>query len=310
MIQAAKTSQVIVELAWDVPTDHIVTLDLWMSSASRESQKFLREFAPKRRELNHFVRFVPHFAVFGMRNAMDYNDLCTDVRAEYCAEDPDGAGPITGAMVLAEDVRQLCIHELTLVHASGRAEDVDPRHAVAYSEKFWSYIEKFGERCPLDGQTEDTRFGEKCSLALMQEVSIDTKLVQSCVVRTKGAKLKFERDNTAWSPRAMRINGWRYMGMLEADLVTRAICAGFVKQPAVCSNLIEPRNPFKDLKPAAPSGLTFGSFMGSLLIFVAVVLGAMLIYKRTLTNNIHMRLREEVTLEVQSRMEAYKQLPS
>lgn len=32
----------------------------------------------------------------------------------------------------------------------------------------------------------------------------------------------------AWSPRAIRINGWRYSGMLEADLVVRAVCSGFI----------------------------------------------------------------------------------
>ena len=32
----------------------------------------------------------------------------------------------------------------------------------------------------------------------------------------------------AWSPRAIRINGWRYSGMLEADLVARAVCSGFI----------------------------------------------------------------------------------
>ena len=34
--------QVVVELAWDLPTDHVVTMDMWMSSASIESNKFLK----------------------------------------------------------------------------------------------------------------------------------------------------------------------------------------------------------------------------------------------------------------------------
>ena len=33
----------VVELAWDLPTDQVVTMDMWMSSASIESNKFLKE---------------------------------------------------------------------------------------------------------------------------------------------------------------------------------------------------------------------------------------------------------------------------
>merc|ERR1719450_964931 len=32
LINAAKSSQVIVELAWDLPTNHVVQVDMWMSS--------------------------------------------------------------------------------------------------------------------------------------------------------------------------------------------------------------------------------------------------------------------------------------
>lgn len=32
-----------------------------------------------------------------MERTTDYNELCTDQSAKYCAEDPDGSGPITGA---------------------------------------------------------------------------------------------------------------------------------------------------------------------------------------------------------------------
>merc|ERR1719327_1686190 len=113
LIDAVKRSQVIIELAWDVPSNHVVLTDLWMSSGSRESMRFLKEFSPKRKALNEAVKFVPHFHVFSMQSATDYNNLCTATDAKFCAEDPDGSGPITGRDVLDEDVRQLCIHEMT-----------------------------------------------------------------------------------------------------------------------------------------------------------------------------------------------------
>merc|ERR1719456_834364 len=83
-----------------------------MSSASRESLRFLTDFASHRRSLNDALKFMPHYHVFGMQGSMDYNDLCLDYTAQYCAEDPDGSGPVTGKEVLEEDVRQLCIHDL------------------------------------------------------------------------------------------------------------------------------------------------------------------------------------------------------
>jgi len=50
LIDSIKDSQeVVVELAWDIPTDHVVSVDLWMSSASRDSQKFIEAFAPMRK---------------------------------------------------------------------------------------------------------------------------------------------------------------------------------------------------------------------------------------------------------------------
>lgn len=35
--------QVVVEMAWDIPTDKVVTMDMWMSSASMASNKFLKD---------------------------------------------------------------------------------------------------------------------------------------------------------------------------------------------------------------------------------------------------------------------------
>lgn len=49
---------------------------------------------------------------------------------------------------------------------------------------------------------------------------------QECYAQTRLDKLAKQREDTAWSPRALRINGWRYSGTLDPDLVTRAICAG------------------------------------------------------------------------------------
>merc|ERR1719288_662365 len=130
-----------------------------MSSASRESQKFLKDFAPKRRTLNNVVAFTPHYAVFGMDSGdqVTAGNLCSDPSGKYCAEDPDGPGPITGKDVLEENVRQQCIHDS--YKKEGRNEEFSsmPIQKVEYAEEFWNYIEKFLERCPMEN------FGLECS---------------------------------------------------------------------------------------------------------------------------------------------------
>lgn len=310
------SSQVIVELAWDVPTNHIVIMDQWMSSASPETQRFLAEFSPKRMSLNENVKFVPHYHVFSMTSAVDYNELCTTSDAKYCAEDPDGSGPITGKMVLEEDVRQLCIHETTKVKRINldQTETVNVGGLLPlkeYAEPFWVYLRQFPTACPLDAPTEDQRFGKACSEKLMSNLGINIDQVKACVRDTTEEKLAHERENIAWSPSALRINGWRYSGTLDADLVTRAICAGFVKQPDACNRLVEPVNPFKvDEKVVQGGGVGLGTFITALVVVAGITLGALLLYKRSLTRHIHSALREEVMLEVQAQMDTYKQLPS
>merc|ERR1712129_211679 len=152
-------------------------MDLWMSSASRESNRFLHEFSPKRKILNDAVKFVPHYAVFGLESGNDYNDLCTTRDGTYCAEDPDGSGPVTGVSVLHEDVRQLCIHELTKVSRTAEDGTIDADSKKReYAEKFWDYVEKMFMKCPLepgDNVGKENGFGATCSEALMRQVGID-----------------------------------------------------------------------------------------------------------------------------------------
>lgn len=270
LVRAIKRSKtaIILELNWDVPTNHIVTTDLWMSSGSQESLKFLQNFAWERRVLNEVVRFQPHFAVFTGKDAGNVGrdsmgGLCYDNTFEFCAEDPDGEGPITGRMVLFEDVLQLCIHELHKVPLKPRKGSHPDAPLVEYSEKYWDYMERFPDRCALvarnQQEIQDGKvFGDKCSELLMEEVGISLARVAHCVSKSFQKRLKRELDHSAWSPRALRINGWRYSGILDAMLVTRAICAGFINQPRECHDLLTPRDPFAAYVPQQQAkGLSF-----------------------------------------------------
>jgi len=334
LINAAKKSEVIVQLSWSVPANHIVEVDLWMNSGSKESQNFLKSFAPRRKKLNEVMSFTPHYSVFSMPSSDPsvYQELCSDTTGKYCAEDPDASGDITGRNVLDENVRQLCIHELTKVSTKSRQEAADAAveaaeesskqgnmrgsqkpaatSAVLFAEPYWNYLEKFPDLCPVDGTGDDTRFGYTCSKKVMEELGIDTMRVDKCVMETKDEKLKEQRDHQAWSPKALRINGWRYTGMLDADLVTRAVCAGFIQKPAECEALVSSRDPFAKFggEIVVTEGVSFSTFLFGLLGVAAFSVGTFLCYKKSLKDQVHSSVREEVTLEVQSAMAAYNRL--
>lgn len=236
-----------------------------------------------------------------------YSGLCLNNKGEYCAEDPDAGGLITGKDVLEEDVRQLCIHELTKVPRTTELS-VKSGQIIEYAEPYWHYIQDFPGKCPLDG-TAPNVFGLECSEKLQKGVGVDVDKVRECVLYSKEEKLKHERENPAWSPRALRVNGWRYSGMLEADLVTRAICAGFITQPKECQELLKPRDPFVPYNgPPVQAGVTFKLFITVLGMCMGIAFIAALLYKRSLKQSVRTTLREEVMLEVQAQMGEYRQL--
>lgn len=315
LISAVKASKVIIELAWDIPTAKAVIMDLWMSSGSKESMKFLQEFSPKRKALNEYIRFHPHYYIFAMQSGQDFNSLCTDQSAQYCAEDPDVSGPITGKMVIDEDVRQLCIHEKTKIARTDLDAVRTNKPPVEYAEKYWDYVEKLAEACPMETTSTrpDDRFGTECSEKLMSKLRIDVSEINHCIIDNKEKFLRQQREETAWSPHALRINGWRYSGTMDADLVTRALCSGFIEQPSECKRLVEPTNPFKAFHPhqaVATDGVSIGTLISALFVVAILAVGALFFYKKSLTKSIHTALREEVMLEVQTQMESYKQLPA
>jgi hypothetical protein len=305
LINGVASSPVYVELMWKVPVDTVVKFDWWMSSASAESYRLLKQFAPKRRALNQVLSFQPHYSVFGVssQQAVMMRHLCLDEQGEICAEDPDGSGPVSGADVLAENARQLCIHDVHKMPQDSLR--MDASGGVHYAEKFWDYVERFNDQCPLDGGSADTRFGIQCSVNLMNQVGVDVNKVDKCVRENAAKFLRRERDNPAWSSRALRINGWRYSGVLDADLITKAICSGFVKTPVECESLVKKRDPFKPYVVTQVEGLSFSAMREFFLLFVSIIIMSMFLYRRHAEKQMHSAVREEVMLEVQAQMGQY-----
>lgn len=315
LIEAARDprSQVIIELAWDIPTNQFVTMDAWMSAGSQESMRFMRDWAGPRKELNHAVRFRPHYHVFSMQPTTGYNELCTNQSAVFCAQAPNSPGRlVTGRDVLEEDLRQLCIHELYKIRKGGEAGSGTPV-LPEYNPQYWDYVQKFIDACPVGATEAEKRFGKACSTNLMRQVGVDPAKVQTCVDTTQEQKLTQNRHDAAWSPSALRINGWRFQGALDPNSVTRAICAGFINQPPACASLVEPHGiwkPGRSTWGSTDEGVDPMTFVMAVLAVAGCTLGVLLLYKKSLTRHIHSALREEVMLEVQAQMDSYKQLPS
>jgi len=203
----------------------------------------------------------------------------------------------------------LCIHEVTKVpRVTEGSKKAGLVAGVWFAEKFWEYIEQLVDNCPLDGPDPMNRFGSACSTKLMKLVGIDTDRVEACVKENTTTYLKREREFQAWSPRALRINGWRYSGVLDAELATKAICSGFVEEPAECKALeLSERDPFSDeIGASSHFGLRDGLLLlGGLSIFLAIL---MRVYKRFLKKEMRATLREEVMLEVQAQIGEYQKM--
>ena len=50
--------------------------------------------------------------------------------------------------------------------------------------------------------------------------------------------LEEQKRAKAWSPLALRINGAKYMGSLDPNLVLKAICSSYRDTPAACTKLL------------------------------------------------------------------------
>ncbi|CAE7704916.1 VSR1, partial [Symbiodinium sp. CCMP2456] len=157
--------------------------------------KFLEKFKPYAVALSEHLQFAPRYDIFKPDEGMlgDSNSqLCVSADAEsFCAPDPDGGGPVTGEDVVNEDVRQLCLWNVTARRGGTTG--------ALFSEPYWLYVVSFNRRCSVRAHDADHRFGEVCSLSVMREVGIDAQAVQDCVHRNRLPILREQLKNVAWS---------------------------------------------------------------------------------------------------------------
>jgi len=306
LLESMRHGIVIVELAWDIPRAQVVLVDFWMSSGSRESMDFLERFKESAETLNYHLHFVPHYHVFSLPPGSTYGDLCSGTLAKHCAPDPDGPGSITGADVLEEDVRQLCLWRTTA--------KIDPEipESAAYSQVFWEYVFALSAACPMRATDTNKQFGKTCSFKLMTALQIPVKKIQDCVLSNGVKYLDDQVQNKAWSPQALRINEWRYSGPLDQQTVLKAICSGYSQPLRECDVLLGgfwARLSFKARSHVfLGDSLTTETFTWMCVILAGLTIVIMYLYRRYLKKVLNRLLREEVMIEVKSQMEDYAKL--
>lgn len=301
LVDAARAGEVVIELAWDIPRADYVVVDFWMSSGSQEASEFLQRFKDTAETLRYHLQFQPHYHIFSLPQGSNPGHLCMDGDTEFCAPDPDGTGPVTGEDVANEDLRQLCIWNLTARVEAGSAK------SAPYSQQFWDYVVSFAEKCPSRGGSGDAVLGEACSRRVMAEVGLSHDDVQRCARENRMKFLREQIRYVAWSPLALRINGWRYSGPLDPETVLKAVCSGYDKPPQECSELLSGFAALRRTRPG-DGGIALGTFIWTALAMMAMMAAACVLYKRHMKTSVRTVLREEVMLEVQMQMADYTEM--
>lgn len=291
LIDAVSSESVILQLAWDIPRGEVVVMDFWMSSGSGESNEFLWRFKDSAEVLRYHLQFVPHYHVFTMPKAVDSAGMCIQDNA-YCAPDPDGPGPVTGADVVREDVRQLCIWETTAESGPGGAR---------YSQPYWDYVVAFFRQCRLEG-SGSSGFSQACAEKVISRIpEIPRQAVDTCQIARTDELLVDQIQEVAWSSLALRLNGWRYSGPLDPEMVLTAVCAGYNVRPHECDDLLSEWN----IHWVIISGFTLPVLFWTLGLVSCSMVTGFYLYRRYVAKTLQASIREEVMMEVQSQMTDY-----
>lgn len=229
-----------IELTWSVPnTDDHVDWDLWTSPTDYVSGEFKHEFKSAIKALGERASFTPHMYIYDglsaeCRNSEGENqcfNLCTN-NGRYCAADPDNdlEYGISGADVVTESLRRLCIWELYGTDGVGI--------------EWWDYVSAFIDKC----DTSVDFMKEECVQQVMTEIGMDYDMVDQCIFNHGGleddgandlldVQLDEKDKNGIIIMPVAYINGVAVRGALEYATIFKAICAGYAfgQEPSICT---------------------------------------------------------------------------
>jgi hypothetical protein len=310
--------EVVVMLLWDIPRSEFVSVDFWMSSAATDTAFFLSQFAPIAKGLGNQIQFVPRYSLKQMSTYEVYkpsNCLKAEINRDPVYFCDSQLSPL-GSAVVQEDLRQLCVW-----HGTALASTTPSGKIVTSSSKYWDYVSMFYEKCHPARSTDPSQvLSESCSQDIMRKLGIDVGDISWCVENMKSPVcrsgtvqraecsssfhlLQDQAAHQAWSPHALRINGWRYSGPLEASVVLKTVCQGYSNVPDICHHV-----PGVIGSHMYYQGVSTGMAWFLALAMLSLVVASFLVYRRNLQKSLRSLLREEVMLEVRSQMADYAML--
>ncbi|CAB9520642.1 Vacuolar-sorting receptor [Seminavis robusta] len=225
-----------------------VTLELWSTTDDFLQPLFYLIKGIVRRLDKKLVVFSPRYLLVdgrdvGCRGVEDENSECRQNctnHGRYCAaptrpDDPSLAARISGADIVEETLRRLCVWVVY-----GKTGGRNQLH-------FWNYISDSGfSQCQEDSNKP---FGKNCTYSIMNRLGIGTHFIERCMNHTHG--LEADVDNpyldeqlaggkplTVQRIPVLKINEFWYSeaGAPSTGRIFRAICANFPKdeQPVAC----------------------------------------------------------------------------
>lgn len=243
---------VMLTMAWNTPhPDNIVEWQMWtsaddtvVSALKAEISKFKAEFDEVAGVLGDSAVLTPHYFIGNgeWNSCVQKNDnkplrcgsSCTN-QGRYCSFNAraDIQNGITGAQVIEENLRQICVFRL--LNETGSAT------------KWWNYVENFMNNCK--------DFSITCSEGVLAapDVGLTAAAVNKCMDDAGGVgersginsileeEMKMRVDLNVWHVPAILVNGQPYTGGLTCPQpidvthcgVLATICMGFLDQSTI-----------------------------------------------------------------------------
>lgn len=213
----------LITMEWNLPqsSNQNLTIDFWLSSGSFEALKFLASIYPSLQALESSVLFRPHYYILRLPAAETNaaSSLCYLSDPTLCAPLPDPYFQNVGSTeIIEENIIQLCI-----LNKKGQ-------------KIWWQYVNYIYKTCLSPNMLQ----GDKDCLYKMAKEILQEDL-ESCQTEATSL-LQNERENNAWGNLALRINGARFSGNLDSQLVVKAVCSAFETQPEACAKLLNSDN--------------------------------------------------------------------
>lgn len=244
---------IVVSMAWDMPSpDGNVEWDLWTNSDSDAA--FKSKFATTARALELSTTFTPHYFLWdGVRwgctkDGLKCSSQCTH-EGRYCNPDPDNdlEKGVSGADVVRENLRQLCVWQQANEGRAGAAESGPGAASVGPGgAAWWEYASAFAALCHGGTTADPDTFNEACSKRVHDSIDgLTWSATQLCVEasnREDGSNALLELEIKSRTDKGILVlptavvNNVVQRGSITPTTVLTTICSGFLAstEPELC----------------------------------------------------------------------------